>query len=168
MTARTAVRVAAILLVVTAGLFALGVSQERGDGHAESTETPGEAAHPGESGERAEQHAAETQREASSSTERHTILGVDPEAPGLVAVAVVLSFALAAGLWFTNQRGLAPTAATFAVLFAVLDVAEVTHQLDEERNGLAAIAIAIAIGHAAAALTAGRAALRPDPIQEVA
>jgi hypothetical protein len=43
----------------------------------------------------------------------------------------------------------------------------VSHQLDENRNSLAALAVAIAVGHAIAALAAGRAALRPDTTQEV-
>jgi hypothetical protein len=158
MTARIATRLAAALLVVTAGLFAIGVRLERGDRHSESTEathTEGsEGGHEGEGGER------------SAGQEWH-ILGLDPESPGPVTVAVAVSLALAGGLWFTGKRGLALTATAFAVLFAVLDVAEVGHQLDEARDGLAALAAAIAIGHGVAALAAGRAALRPDTTVEV-
>ncbi len=158
MTARIATRVAAVLLVVTAGLFAIGVRQERGDQHSESTEvnhTEGpEGGHEGERGE-------------SSAGEEWLVLGLDPESPGTVTVAVVVSLALAGGLWFTGKRGLALTATAFAVLFAVLDVAEVGHQLDEARDGLAVLAAAIATGHGVAALAAGRAALRPDTTVEV-
>lgn len=75
--------------------------------------------------------------------------------------------ALAAGLWFAARRGVAAAAAAFAFVFAVLDVAEVSHQLDEDRDGLAALAVAIAIGHALATLAAGRASLRPDTTPEV-
>jgi hypothetical protein len=170
MTARTAARLAAVLLVVTAGLFVVGVTEENGDQHTESTEathTEGEAAHEDESGETPEQHADEAQSEASDFTENSKILGLDPESPGLVAVGVVLSAALAAGLWLTNKRRIAVAAAAFAVLFADLDATEVSHQLDENRNSLATLAVAIAVGHAIAALAAGRAALRPDTTQEV-
>jgi hypothetical protein len=137
MTARTAARLAAVLLVVTAGLFVVGITEENGDQHTESTEashTEGEAAHEDASSETAEQHADEAQSEVSSSAENRKILGLDTESPGLVAVGVVLSAALAAGLFLTNKRG---------------------------------IAVAVAVGHAIAALAAGRAALRPDTTQEV-
>lgn len=172
MRARIAARLAAVLLVVTAGLFVIGVNQESGDQHTESTNTVGsqgqEDAHGSEGGERAEQRSAEGQDEAGHGTsEERKIFGLDPESPGLVTVVVVLSLALAAGLWFTGNRGVAAGAAVFAALAAVFDVAEVRHQLDDERNGLAALAATIAIGHAIAALTAGRAALRPDAAQEV-
>jgi hypothetical protein len=170
MTARTAARLAAVLLVVTAGLFVLGITEENGDQHTESTEathTEGEAAHEDESGEAAER-ADEAQSEASGFTENRKILGLDPESPGLVAVGVVLSAALAAGLWLINKRGIAVAAAAFAAMFAAaLDATEVSHQLDENRNSLAALAVAVAVGHAIAALAAGRAALRPDTTQEV-
>lgn len=164
-----------MLLVVTAALFAIGVSQER-DGHSEGTEssstTGEETTHEGESGESAEQREAvgaeDTHDEvAEGGGDEREILGVDPEAPGPVAVGVIVSLALAAGLWFTDKRGLAATAAAFAALFAVLDIAEVSHLLDEDNNSLAALAVAIAIGHAVAALSAARAALQPDTAVEV-
>jgi hypothetical protein len=170
MTARTAARLAAVLLVVTAGLFVVGVTEENGDQHTdptEATQTEGEAAHEGESGETAEQHADEAESEASDFTENRKILRLDPESPGLVAVGVVVSAALAAGLWLTNKRRIALAAAAFATLFAALDATEVSHQLDENRNSLVALAVAIAVGHAVAALAAGRATLRPDTTQGV-
>jgi hypothetical protein len=168
MTARIAARLAAVLLVVTAGLFVVGVTEENGDQHTESSEathTEGEAAHEGESGETAEQHADEAQSEASDFTENRKFLGLDPESPGLVAVGVALSAALAAGLWLTNKRRIAVAAAAFAALFATLDATGVSYQLDENRNSLAALAVAV--GHASATLAAGRAALRPDTTREV-
>jgi hypothetical protein len=125
MTARTAARLADVLLVVTAGLFVVGVIEENGDQHPESTEathTEGEAAHGVESGETAEQHADEAESEANGSPENRKILGLDHESPGLVAVEVVLSAALAAGLWLTNKRRIAvAAAAAFAALFAAVD-----------------------------------------------
>ena len=108
MTGPGAARVAAALLVVTAGLFAIGAARERGDVHAEATATYG-----AESGESSEQHAAETAADAGTTGEERAILGVDPEAPGLVALVVVASIGLAAGLWFTGKRGLALCTAAF-------------------------------------------------------
>lgn len=158
MTARTAARVAAVLLAVTAGLLAIGVRQESGDQHSESTEVNHadgrEAEHEDEGGE-------------GSASEEWKILGLDPESPGLVTMAVVVSLALAGGLWFTGKRGVALTAAAFAALFTIFDMAEISHQFEEARDGLALLAAAIAIGHALTALTAGRAATRPDTTVEV-
>jgi hypothetical protein len=165
---RTAARVAAALLVVTAVLFVIGVTQETGDQHAESTEaTPDNRPDAGHGGESAEQREAEGHADvAEGAGEERQVFGVDPESPGLVSVAVVVSIAIAAGLWFTDKRALAAVAAVFAVLFAVLDVAEVSHQHDDGRDGLAALAIAVAVGHVVAALSSGSAALRPDPSLE--
>lgn len=51
----------------------------------------------------------------------------------------------------TDRRPLAAAAAVAALAFAVFDVAEVAHQLDVSRSGLALLAAAIAFGHVAAA-----------------
>ena len=40
-------------------------------------------------------------------------------------------------------------------MFAVFDIAEIRHQLDESRTGLAVLAAVIAAAHLAAAATAG-------------
>jgi hypothetical protein len=69
-----------------------------------------------------------------------------------------------------TARTAARLAAVLLVVTAglfVVGVTEVSHQLDENRNSLVALAVAIAVGHAIAALAAGRAALRPDTTQEV-
>ena len=177
MTARPTRRLAAILLVVTAGLFAIGVSQESDDNHSEGSETSTAVGatdtHDDESGETAEEGEAEQGEDAHDEAtegdgqEERDILGVDPEASGLVAIGVIVSLALAAALWFTDRRDLAGIAAMFALVFAVLDIAEVSHQLDEDNNGLATLAVAIAIGHGVAALGAGHLVLRPDTHMEV-
>jgi hypothetical protein len=53
---------------------------------------------------------------------------------------------------------IAVAAVVVGVLFAAFDGAEVAHQLDESKNGLAALAVVIAVGHLAAAVAAARAA----------
>jgi hypothetical protein len=70
---------------------------------------------------------------------------------------------LAAALWFW---GTAPTlfvAGAVALLFAVLDLREVAHQLCEGRSGLGAVALLAAVLHAAAAVVAGLALTRGAP-----
>ena len=163
-------RLAAILLVVTAALLVLGVRAED-DTHDETSETvvdqpageAGEGHIEGEGSEEGgeEEGAEEGEGEAGhdEAAEDETVLGVDAESPATVTLAVLVSLALAAGLWFTNRRSVAIAAVFVAVLFALFDIAEVAHQLDESRTGLAVLAIVIAVGHAGAAVLAARSAL---------
>jgi Flp pilus assembly protein TadB len=151
-------RAAALLLLVTAALFSVGVIIER-DGGAphEATEqatTDREAAErrsatpTEESGETAERdHSAEGEDEA--------VLGVDLESPWTVVAAVAISATLAVGLWLSSRRWLAGVAAAFAVIFAAFDIDEVFHQLTEHRAGLVAVAVVLAVGHLAAGALAG-------------
>jgi hypothetical protein len=151
-------RTAAALLVVCAGLLIVGVTAEA-DIHAETTQPAGDqdeasGAAEGEAGhEEASETGGSEAGHAESAEER--ILGVDVETPGAVVLAVAVSVAVAVGLWIRRQRWLAVAAVGVAVVFAVFDVAEVAHQLDESRNGLAVLAGVIAAGHLAAAATAG-------------
>jgi len=55
----------------------------------------------------------------------------------------------------SRRRSLALLAVAFGVVFAVFDIAEISHQLEESRTGLAALAGMIAVVHLAAAATAG-------------
>ena len=90
---------------------------------------------------------------------RAAVLGIDAESPAAVAAAVAVSLALAVGLWLLNRRWLALWLSAFGVVFAVFDIAEISHQLDESRTGLAVLAAVIAAVHLAAAAT--RRAVRP-------
>jgi hypothetical protein len=151
-------RTAAALLVVCAGLVIVGVTAE-GDTHAETTVSAGhhDEASEAANGETGHDEATETggsEVDHDESAEER-VLGVDVEAPGAVVLAVAVSVALAVGLWIRRQRWLAAAAVGVAVVFALFDVAEIAHQLDESRNGLAVLAGVIAAGHLAAAATAG-------------
>ena len=82
------------------------------------------------------------------------LFGINPEATGLVGIAVALSLLLAA-LILTLGSPLVPVAITVVALaFTVLDVREVTHQLTESRPGLAALAATIALLHLLTAISA--------------
>ena len=172
-TAERARRAAAVLFLVTAALFAVGVAAEddthtetglessdasaeqpeaeSGEAHDEGAEEPGDEADEG-----SESEGGEAGHDESS--EEETVLGLDVESPATVTLAVLASIVLAAGLWFTTRRAPAVAAAAVGVLFAVFDIAEVLHQLDESSTGLALLAATIAVGHAAAAALAGRGA----------
>ena len=139
--------------------------------HDETVETAshdetGEPAGGGETGEAAghDEAAEGNEGEETERAEEGTVLGIDAESPGVVAAAVVASVALAVGLWLSNRRWLALLAAAFGVVFTVFNIAEIGHQLDESRTGLAAVAGVIAALHLAAAGTAAMAArpVRPS------
>ena len=138
-------RIAAVLFVVAAGLFVISVNAED-DTHTEATTAPvpDESA---ESGEADHDEAAEAVGgEEHSESREEKVLGVDVESPASVALAVVVSLALAAGLWLRPLRWLALLAFVVGLAFAAFDVAEVVHQLDESNSGLATLAATIAAG----------------------
>ena len=156
-------RVAAILFVVAAALFVVGVATE-GDSHTETTEAvhdeSGETAEHNETAEAAG-HDEAAEAESGEHAEEEAVLGIDVESPGAVASAVAVSLALAVGLWLLNRRWLALVAVGFGLMFAVFDIAEISHQLDESRTGLAVLAGVIAAVHLGAA-AAGGLSTRPE------
>src|SRR5262245_25526631 len=97
--------------------------------------------------------------------------GIDPESTPLVVFAIVASLLIAAGCWFRpDWRLLLLVTAYVMAAFAVLDLRELIHQLEESNTGLAVVAGAVAILHAAAAATAvmvpagsARCRLQPRP-----
>jgi Flp pilus assembly protein TadB len=147
-------RVIAALLVATAVLFAVGVAVERRDDqHPKSAEHP-EAEHAGE----------EAHNEANEHDESR-VLGVDTESAPVVAVAVGVSIALAALVWFSDSPAVLANILIVGTVFAVFDVAEVLHQLNRSQTGLALTAGLVAVGHAAIAAL-GATALRRRSAQE--
>ena len=73
-------------------MFAIGVSIEKPDAHTESTEV----AHA--EGEAAEGEAGATE-DGEGEERGRALLGIDLESTPLVVLAVIASFALAAGAW---------------------------------------------------------------------
>jgi hypothetical protein len=146
-------RLAAALLVVTAGLFVIGVVVESGHEHDGSTEVAGSL--PGVEGT-AEREAAEHAEAAGDHDEDdERVLGVAAESPIAVTAAVVVSLALAVGLWLRQRRWLAGVVAVVAIVFAVFDIGEVAHQVRESAVGLIVLAAVVAAGHLAAGVLAG-------------
>lgn len=139
------------LLVVTTALFVVGTTVEK-DTHDESKEAAvrvgsgePEGAH-SEEGESEEAHAEEGESEEAR------IFGIDRESNGLIGVAVVVSLALAALVWFRPGRAVWIAVLVVGLAFAVLDADEVRLQLDVSGSGLAPLAAVVALGHL---LTAG-------------
>ena len=135
------------LLIVAAALFAIGVATE-GDVHQESVATV-------EAGEHNEATEAAEHNERSEASETgEELFGVNLESTPLVVLAVIISVALAAATWRIDHKLILLVTALFAAAFAVLDVAEFSHQIRESASTIAALAAIIAVLHAAAALLA--------------
>jgi hypothetical protein len=154
-----------------------GVPTHAETGRGSSGNARAASAEPG-SGETAAQLSSESRRSAGSGSrtgsgetarerlgERHReakLLGINPEAPSLLVIALVASALLAAAVWFRPLVAVLIAIVGFGLLFAALDVREVLHQVDESRTGLIVIAGALIGLHllvvilAAAALLAGR------------
>ena len=165
----------ATLLVATALLFAVGIVIEgattsTGVEHVEATSPPGQSIAPhvegsneageagGEAGEsRAPEASAAAAGEAGESAGNsetgsgEAILGIDPEAPPLVALAIILSLVAAFLVFRDGRRSVVAGAVVVAVGFAALDLLEVTHQVREGTALVAAIAAVVAGGHLLAA-----------------
>lgn len=134
------------LLIAAAALFAVGVATESDVHHETGTATHAET---GKAGEEASHHEP---GEVAETGER--ILGVNLESTPLVVAAVAISVVLAAATWRRDRRLVLLVTALFAAGFALLDVAELSHQVRRSAVTIAVIAAVIAILHAAAALLA--------------
>jgi hypothetical protein len=144
------------LLVASTALFAVGVSIERSeaDTHVEPAAAQSEAAEPeGAHDEEGEAQSESAAGETESEDER--VLGVDLESKPLIVVAVLTGLGLAAlaASRFGRVRGVLLAIAAIALIWAILDVREVVHQLDESRDGVALIAMTVAVLHLAAAVS---------------
>jgi heme/copper-type cytochrome/quinol oxidase subunit 3 len=140
-------RLLGTLLIAAAALFAVGIATE-GDSRHETVATVESVAH----NEATEQADHNEQSGTSETGER--ILGINLESTPLVVIAVLISIALAAATWTHDDKVILLLTALFAAAFAVLDVAEFTHQLRQSAATIAIIAATIAVLHAAAAFLA--------------
>jgi hypothetical protein len=142
------------LIVLSTIAFAVGVILERssGEGAAEGSGTEAPAHQEGEGGEVV---APSTEGSSGEPNGEESVAGIDPESTPLVVFAIVASVLLAVGCWYRpDWRWLLVVTAFAMAAFAVLDLRELIHQLDESNTGLAVLAGAVAILHVAAAVTA--------------
>ena len=162
------------LLIVAAALFAIGASVERNnDVHRDETAvttTIGEGTAPAEGSEAAEAaEAAGNAEPAASHSEagesaNEKVLGINLESTPLVVLAVIISLALAVATWRSNNKLLLLLTAAFAAVFAILDIAELVHQIDRSNAALAVLAALIAILHAGAAFLAAQRSTADAPM----
>jgi hypothetical protein len=138
----------ALVLAATVA-FVVGATLERNGGEARP-------AHEAEAEGGGEAHA-DGDSESTGRRSELRPLGVDVEAAPFVALAAVVSLALALAAWLRPRAAaLLALVAAAMLVFAALDVREVLHQVDESRTGLALLAGAVAALHAGAAAAAGR------------
>ncbi len=135
------------LLIAAVALFAVGIATE-GDTHHETIAI----VKTGEHNEATERAAHNEQTAVSETGER--ILGINLESTPLVVFALITSVALAAATWRRDHRLILLVAALFAAAFAVLDVAEFSHQIRQSAATIAVVAAIIAVLHAGAGLLA--------------
>jgi hypothetical protein len=142
------------LIVLSTVAFAVGAIVEHSSGEP-AHDQGGEAVEgSGEAGEGGGEVAPVSEGSEEPNGEE-TLFGTDPESTPLVVLAIVASLLLAAGCWFRPEwRWLLVVTAFAMAAFAVLDLREVIHQLDESDTGLAFGAGAVATLHVAAAVTA--------------
>lgn len=96
---------------------------------------------------------------AAEAAERsELVFGLDLESPALVIAAVVVSVLLAVAILTIATPWLAALIAAVMLVFTVLDVREIVHQLGESRTELAAVAVVAALLHFLAAIAATRVA----------
>ena len=159
------------LLVASTVLFAIGVSAERAERAESDTHAEPSAAQTSETGGQEEGGEAAGEGEAHSETaagethaEEERVRGVDLESTPLIVLAVFAGLALAVltATRFGRLRGFLLAVAVIALAWAVLDVREVVHQLDESRTGLALVAMSVAVLHLAAAVVSGRLARQAE------
>jgi uncharacterized membrane protein YphA (DoxX/SURF4 family) len=79
---------------------------------------------------------------------RTRLFGLDAESTPLVVVAVIAAVLLAVGVMWRPSRALLAAAVLFAVVAAVVDASEIAHQLDEDRAGIAVLAVLVLLLHA--------------------
>jgi hypothetical protein len=152
------------LIVLSTVAFAVGAIAEHSSGEPTAEGSGTEAPAHGSSGEAVEGSAesgevggevAPVSEGSEEPNDEETLFGTDPESTPLVVLAIVASLLLAAGCWFRPEwRWLLVVTAFAMAAFAVLDLREVIHQLDESDAGLASVAGAVATLHVAAAVTA--------------
>jgi hypothetical protein len=160
------IRVVLLALVLAAtAAFVVGVAVERASGEAGHHDTASPAA-PGKGAAAGEAHAesggeSQAAHAAGGAAAELRPLGINVEAWPFVIAAVLASLALAAAGWLHPQTPALLAAVAMAMLaFAALDIREVAHQLDIDKDGVAVLAGAVAALHLAAALVAAAMASR--------
>ena len=144
------------LIVASTALFVVGVSIERSDSHHDDEPDAGHVGtEEGESSEAHEDGSESYETTHDEDSEDETVLGVDLESTPFIVLAALVSLALALGVWMRpDSAALLGIVALVMLAFAVFDLAEVGHQIEESEVGLVLIAGLVAGLHLAASAVA--------------
>ena len=158
----------ALLLVTSAVLFAIGTTIERSQRHTHVEAAPVEETAGSSEGSTSKTEAgAETNGETQGTTAEtagtaetpaestEKLFGIDTESVAAMVAAVALSLLLAAAVWWRRERWWLWITLAFGTVFALGDVREVIHQLNESRTGVATIAATLIASHLLIAATSG-------------
>lgn len=138
----------AAIIVLATVLFVVGVSIERSEGHDEEPSAAHVEAGEGEASEAGEGASHEE-------GEDEEILGVELESTPFIVLAALVSLTLALGAWLRpDSAGLLGLVALAMLAFAVFDIAEIGHQIEESEAGLVVIAALVAGLHLSASAVA--------------
>jgi lysylphosphatidylglycerol synthetase-like protein (DUF2156 family) len=161
----------ALLLIVSAGVFTLGVAIERSTvvqtTAAESSPAAPASKAAQSSVEQGSGHAAK-HGAISPETNSENLFGFNTESTGLVVAVIVVSLALAAAVRYWRTTNVLALALLFASGAGIFDIREVVHQAQESRGILVAFASVTALSHGAAVLVAVllvRNAFRPTDLR---
>jgi hypothetical protein len=137
-----------ILLLVSAALFAAGTVVERNQSRdvvpsisatPPSTEGSSET---GGAGQPSETHPPSSETAVSPSEQ---LLGIDPEAPWVIAIGAAASVLLALALWLSGLRSVLIAAIFFGLLLTAPDLRGTVHQINESRATLVAVSLLLAM-----------------------
>ena len=143
------------LIAAATVLFVVGVSIERSDTHhsvgASAKHVESREGEAGEHAEEGEVSGHEKKSAGHEEVEEETLLGVEVEATPFIVLAALVSLGLALAAWMRPRSTTLLIVVALAMLvFAVFDVREVAHQIEESEAGLAVVAGIVAALHLAA------------------
>lgn len=148
-------RLAAVALLASSTLlFGIGVAVERSANPPPTSSTSSTSSASSEPSGHVEGSGSEgsVQNNSDSGAAEQGLAGLNLEGTPAVAAAVLVSAAVAAGLWFWWRRPLfLVLAVLFAAGFAVLDAREVLHQVAVGQPLAASLAVAVTALHVTAA-----------------
>jgi len=133
-----------LTLIVSAILFVVGTSIERSKTSSEA-KPHSEAAASSTEGATTTESATHTETAAVHHSEK--LFGINIESIPTIVLGALASVVLAALVFWRRERSWLVVTVLFGLLFATGDARELSHQLNEHRSGLAALAAVLIALH---------------------
>ena len=147
-------RTLAVVILGATIVFAIGAVLERSEADTHSTGV--EEGHTDESGEEAELGGGpEPSGDGPTGSDEGAFFAVDLESVPTIILAIVVSVVMAGAVWFElGSAWLLIAVALSMLVFAIFDVREILHQIDESNELIAVAAFVVASLHVGAAVIA--------------